>query len=125
MGAESVWRTWKPYVLIAVLAVAAIYWFTSQSSLASLKDGSYACTGVYVNESGKYEALTDETGRRLYAEATVENGKPVSLSSDVGVSMTKSEISELKMRTKGNSHFTVTDDHAVQMYDAVACDLED
>lgn len=123
MVAESVWRSWKPYAVIAVVTIAAVLWFNSQSSFASLKDGSYECTGVYVNDSGKYEYLTDDAGNRMYAQASIRDGKLVSMSGDGG-ELTSTDLSDLTMRIKGNTHFNVTDDHAVKMYNAVACDLE-
>lgn len=121
METKSAWRTWKPYAGIGAATLAAYWWFSSESSLAPLKDGSYECTGVYVNGSGKYEALTNDAGNRFYGEASIRDGELVSLSGDVA--LTSAQIKGMTMRTKGNSHFHVTDDPAMKMYDAVACDL--
>ena len=116
----SVWRTWKPYAAIAVVAVGGIWWWNSQSSFAALKDGAYDCGAVFVNEDGKYEVLTDEAGNRMYADATVEDGDVVAVSADHALST--AELSSLTVRAKGDSHFHVTDDPAMHSYNAIACD---
>lgn len=120
MNEGSLWRTWKPYAVIAVIGIGAIWWWNSQSSFAALKDGAYDCVGVYVNESGKYEVLTDDSGNRFYGAATVQGGKVVELTGDS--SLTSAQLSSLTVRTTGDSHFHVTDDPATRMYNAVACD---
>jgi len=120
MAEESVWKTWKPYAVIVVLAIAGIWWWNSQSSFAALKDGSYACQGVYVNESNKYEVLTDDAGNRYSGSATVSRGEVVSLAGDTPFSA--GQLASLTIRTKGDSHFHATDDPAMGMYYAVACD---
>lgn len=121
MANDSVWRTWKPYAVIAIGVIVAIWWWNSQSSFAQLKDGAYDCVAVYVNESGKYEPLTDSSGNRFYGSARVQAGNVVQLSGDTSVS--SSQISSLTVRTKGNSHFHVTDDPVMHSYNAIACDF--
>jgi len=120
MSESSVWRTWKPYAVIAALAVGGIWWWNSQSSLAALKDGPYTCTAVFVNADGKYSALTDDAGNRMYADAVVDGGEVVSLSA--GQTITSVDLASLIVRSKGDSHFHVTDDPAMHSYDAIACD---
>ena len=53
LSEQSVWNTWKPYAIIGAIAVGGFWWYSSQSPMATLKDGAYDCVGVYVNESGK------------------------------------------------------------------------
>lgn len=120
MAEESAWRTWKPYAVIVVLAIAGIWWWSSQSSFAALKDGSYACQGVYVNESNKYEVLVDDAGGSYLGSARVSGGEVVSLSGDTPLS--SAQVTSLTVRTTGDSHFHATDDPAMRMYYAVACD---
>jgi hypothetical protein len=121
MADQSVWRTWKPYAVLVAIAVAAIWWWNTQSPMAQLKDGSYDCIGVYVNESGKYEILTGSDGASYQGTATVQGGELVQLSGSS--SLTASQLASLTMRKTGDSHFHVTDDPAVKMYNAVACDF--
>lgn len=120
MAEESAWRTWKPYAVIVVLAIAGIWWWSSQSSFAALKDGSYACQGVYVNESNKYEGRVDDAGGSYLGSARVCGGEVVSLSGDTPLS--SAQVTSLTVRTTGDSHFHATDDPAMRMYYAVACD---
>ena len=117
---DSVWRTWKPYALVAVIAAACVWWYTNQSSIATLRDGEYRCQAVFVNEAGKYEVLQDSTGQGYVGVATVQGGEVVGLSG--ASSLTRSELAHLTLRTKGNKHFHVTDDPAVHSYYAIACD---
>ena len=121
MSEYSVWRTWKPYAAIAVVAIGAFWWFNNQSSLASLKDGQYDCTAVFVNSSGKYEILVDEAGTPYPpATAMVQGGDLVSLSS--ASALTSDQLDALTVKTRGNSHFEATDDPAAHSYNAIACD---
>lgn len=121
MQEYSIWRTWKPYVAMVVLAVGAAWWYTSQSSFAKLKDGAYACTAVHVNASGKYEVLVDEGGTPYPAiSASVRNGRLASMSGDTP--MPADQLSSLTVRKSGTSHFHATDDPAMHSYNAVACD---
>jgi len=118
---ESVWRTWKPYAVIAALAIGGIWWWNSQSSFAALKDGPYNCTAVFVNADGKYEVLVDASGNRMYADATVDDGNLVALSADSALS--SADLAQLTIKPKGDSHFTATDDPAMHSYNAMACDF--
>lgn len=120
MNETSLWRTWKPYAAIAAIAIGGIWWWNSQSTLATLKDGPYNCAAVFVNEDGKYEMLTDDAGNRMYADATVDGGEVVALSADHALST--AELASLTVRTKGDSHFHMTDDPAMHSYNAIACD---
>ena len=120
MNESSVWRTWKPYAAIAVLGIGGIWWWNSQSSFAALKDGAYSCVAVFVNADGKYEMLTDDTGNRMYADATVQDGEVVELAADQALS--SPDLASLALRSTGDSHFHVTNDPAVHSYNAIACD---
>lgn len=97
------------------------WWYSSQSSLATLKDGEYDCVGVYVNESGKYEILTRGNGSRFDGSATVDDGELVALKGDT--EMSASQIASLTLRSSGTSSFLVTDDPAMKMYNAITCDF--
>lgn len=123
MGERSIWGTWKPYAVIGVLFVAGFWWWNSQAPFAPLKDGAYDCLGVYVNDSGKYEILIDDAGSQLRATARVEGGELRALTGDT--SLSSGQLTSLTMRTKGTTHFHVTDDPAIKMYNAVACDYSD
>lgn len=120
---ESLWRTWKPYAVIAAVCIGGIWWWNSQSSFAGLKNGAYSCTAVFVNAEGKYEVLTDQAGIRMSADATVRNGNLVKLSADTA--MSSADLTKLTIKPKGNSHFTATDDPAMHSYNAIACDFSD
>lgn len=118
---ESLWRTWKPYAVIAAVCIGGIWWWNSQSSFAGLKDGSYSCTAVFVNAERKYEVLTDQAGNRMLADARVSNGNLVKLSA--GTAMSSADLAKLTIKPKGNSHFTATDDPAMHSHNAIACDF--
>lgn len=124
MSEDSIWRTWKPYAVIAVVIAGAFWWYTSQSSFANLKDGAYDCRPVFVNESGKYQVLVDEDGNP-YPEisATVQGGELVDMSG--GTPLPSDQLASLTIRKSGTSHFHVTDDPAMHSYNAVACDYAD
>jgi len=118
---DSIWRTWKPYAAIAAVVAGAIWWYTSQSSIAKLKDGAYDCQAVFVNESGKYQVLVDEAGDPYPSiSATVRSGRLASMSGNTP--MPADQLSSLTVRKSGTSHFHVTDDPAMHSYNAVACD---
>ncbi|WP_144720137.1 hypothetical protein [Agrococcus jejuensis] len=119
MSEVSVWKTWKPYAVLAVVGVGGGWWYLNQAPFAPLNDGTYACTGVYVNESGKYETLTDAAGNGFSAEATVRDGVMTSLS---GSAPFDGQRADLVFHSRGTSHFHVTDDAATRMYYAMACD---
>jgi len=122
MSEDSIWRTWKPYAVAIAAVAAAIWWYTSQSSFAKLKDGDYNCQAVFVNESGKYEVLVDDSGNP-YSEisAEIRNGRLTGMSGDSP--MSADQLSSLTVRKSGTSHFHVTDDPAMNSYNAVACDF--
>ena len=118
---DSIWRTWKPYVVIAAALALAFWWHTSQSSFATLKDGNYNCQAVFVTENGKYQLLADEAGNPYpTVSATVRSGALVDLAGDTP--MPSDQLASLTLRTSGTSHFHVTDDPALHSYYAVACD---
>ncbi len=116
---ESVWRTWKPYAVLAAAAVGVVWWFNSQSPVAGLKDGAYACNAVFVNDAGKYEVLTDG-GEALAATAKVQGGQVIELVASSA--LTSSELASLTLRKSGSSHFHVADEPATHSYNAIACD---
>lgn len=120
MATDSIWRTWKPYAAVVVVVVVGAWWWNSQSPMAQLKDGAYACVGVYVNDSGKYEILTDASGAAFQGTATIDNGELVYLVGSAPVAA--EQLASLTMRKSGDSHFHVTDDPAMRMYNAIACD---
>lgn len=120
MKVDSIWRTWKPYVAIPVVVGAALWWYSTQASFAVLKDGSYECQPVYVNEAGKYESLVDSAGNAYTGSATVEDGELVGLVGEE--SMSPDQLATLTMRKRGRSHFHVTDEQVLHSYNAAACD---
>lgn len=120
MAEDSIWRKGWTYVIIIGLAVAGIWWFTTQTSALPLKDGSYNCHAVFVNADNKYQILVDSAGSQYRGQATVRGGKLVSLTG--GTAMSASEVARLTVRSKGDSHFHATDDPAMHSYYAVACD---
>ncbi|GAA1233062.1 hypothetical protein JOF42_000791 [Microbacterium phyllosphaerae] len=121
MEERTMWRTWKPYAVLAVLAIGGIWWWNAQSPFATLQDGSYSCTGVYVNEDSKYEILVDSAGQRYSGTARVEGGELVELAG--ATPLTTTQISRLMLKSTGTTKFHVTDDPATKMYNAIACEL--
>lgn len=123
MSEDSIWRTWKPYAAIVAAVAGAIWWYTSQSSFAKLKDGAYDCQAVFVNESGKYEILVKKSGSPFPPiSATVRDGRLASISGSTA--MPTDQLSSLTVRKSGSSKFHVTDDPAMHSYNAVACDYD-
>lgn len=120
MAEDSIWRKGWTYIIIMGLAVAGVWWVTTQSSALPLKDGRYSCQAVFVNADKKYEVLVDSAGNRMHGEATIRGGKLISLSADTA--MSASDVARLTVRSKGDSHFHATDDPAAHSYYAVACD---
>ena len=124
MTEDSIWRTWKPYAVVAVGIAGAFWWYTSQSSFARLKEGGYDCRAVFVNASGKYELLVDEDGNPYPTiSATVRGGMLDHLAGNTAVP--SDQLASLTVTKRGNSHFHVTDDPAGHSYNAVACDYAD
>lgn len=124
---DSIWRTWKPYVAIAVaipvVIGGAFWWYLNESSFARLKDGPYDCRAVFVNASGKYELLVDEAGDPYASiSATVRGGALASMSGDTP--MPSDQLASLTLRKSGTSHFHVTDDPVAHSYNAVVCDYD-
>jgi hypothetical protein len=118
---HSTSRTWKPFAVVAVVIIGAFWWYSNQSSVASLKDGAYDCQAVFVNESGKYQVVVDEDGKPYPAiSATVRGGDLVEMSGDTAVP--SDQLASLTLRKRGTTHFHVTDDPALHSYNAVACD---
>lgn len=120
MNSDSIWRTWKPYAVLAVLAIAGFWWWNSQSPAARLKDGVYDCVAVFVNQSNKYEVYVDSDGREFTGYARVQNGEITSYSAPNALSWLSGV--ELTVRKSGSSHFHATQDPAMHSYDALACD---
>lgn len=122
MPEDSIWRTWKPYAAVVAALAAGIWWYTSQSSFAKLKDGDYNCRAVFVNESGKYQVLVDESGKPYPSiSGVIRDGRLAGLSGDSP--MPADQLSSLTVRKSGTSHFHATDDPAMHSYNAVACDF--
>jgi len=76
---------------------------------------------IRVDIASKYEILTQENGSRFDGSETVGDGELVALKGDT--EMSASQIASLTLRSSGTSHFLVTDDPAVKMYNAIACDF--
>lgn len=95
---RSIWRTWKPYVVLAILAGGAIWWWNDQSPFASPRDGVYACALVDIGSDGKYTRLTDATGT-----AEVRDGELRRVEAAEG----KLSIEGVTMQPRGTSHFRV------------------
>ena len=123
MPEDSIWRTWKPYAAAIAAIAVAIWWYTNQSSFAKLQDGNYSCKAVFVNASGKYQILVDESGTAYPPiSAKVSNGRLAGMSGNSP--MSADQLSSLTVRKSGTSHFHVTDDPAGHSYNAVACDFD-
>jgi hypothetical protein len=118
---DSIWRTWKPYAGIAAALAGAMWWYTNQSSFATLKNGDYACQAVFVAQDGKYQLGVDEAGNRYPgASATVRGGEVVRLAAET--EMPAEQVAAMAVLNKGTSHFLITDDPAPHSYWAFACD---
>lgn len=120
MQADEIWRTWKPYAVIALLLAGGIWWYNNQSSLATLKSGTYDCAAVFVNHSKKYETYTDESGQPYFGQAQVQGGEVINYSAP-NVLAWQGGV-RIVVRERGTSHFHATQDPAVHSYDALACD---
>lgn len=118
---DSIWRTWKPYAGIAAALAGALWWYTSQSSFATLEDGEYACQAVFVAQDGKYQLAVDEAGSPYPgASAAVRDGEVVRLAGETEIP--SEQVAALAVLSKGTSHFLLTDDPAPHSYSALACD---
>lgn len=124
MDEDSIWRTWKPYAVIVAVVAGAIWWYSSQSSFAKLKDGDYNCRAVFVNASGKYQVIVDDAGNPYPGiSATIRDGALVDMAGDMPIP--SDQLASLTLRKSGTSHFHVTNDPAIHSYNAVACDYAD
>ena len=97
------WRTRKPYVIIAILLVAVIaafWWWNDQSPFATPKDGSYACSLVEIGADGKYTLLTSEPGA-----AEVEGGEVISVTAAGG----SLALDGMTVQPRGTAHFRVVE----------------
>lgn len=119
MSNESVWRTWKPYAVLAALALVGIWWWNNKSPAAELKAGTYDCVAVFVDASNKYVILTDG-GRELTGFARVQGGEVTSYSAPNALGWQSG--AHITVRKSGTSHFHATQDPAVHSYNALACD---
>lgn len=120
MAEESIWRTWKPYVVIGGLAIAGIWWWNTQSPAAQLKDGIYDCQAVFVNASNKYEIYTDGSGASFDGYARVDGGEVTSYSAPNALGWVNGK--SITVRKSGTSSFHATQDPAAHSYDALACE---
>lgn len=120
MSSDSIWRTWKPYAVMAVLAIAGIWWWTAQSPAAQLKDGVYDCVAVFVNQSNKYEVYVDDSGRQFTGHARVQGGEVTSYSAPNALGWRSG--ADITVRKSGISRFHATQDPAMHSYDALACE---
>lgn len=120
MNEDSIWRKGWTYVILTAVAIAGIWWVATQTSALPLKDGDYSCQAVFVNEETKYEIVVDAEGGGYPGYATVQAGELSALGGDSD--MNDSDLARLTVRTKGSSHFHVTDDPAMHSYYAMACD---
>lgn len=76
---------------------------------------------MFVAQNGKYQLAVDEAGNRLPgASATVRNAEVVILAGNTEVP--SEQLAALAVRSKGTSHFLITDDPAPHSYYALACD---
>ena len=120
MSTDSIWRTWKPYAVIAVLAIAGFWWSNSQSPAVQLKDGVYDCVAVYVNQSNTYEVYVDDSGHQFAGYARVQDSEVTSYSAPNALGWRSG--ADITVRKSGSSHFHATQDPAMHSYDALACD---
>lgn len=125
MTSKSLWRTWKPYAMIAIVAVGALWWWNSQSPIAALSDGSYACTLVDIGSDGKYMQVTDSSGTLPEGAAEVQNGEVTQFSA-AGAPLA---LDDVTIQPRGTTHFRVFEGHAGALANpvgmAIACTLAD
>lgn len=123
MTSESIWRTWKPYAVIAVVGVGAIWWWNSQSPAAALDDGSYSCTLVDIGSDGKYSQVTNESGTLPEGTAEVQNGQVVRIDA-AGGTLT---LDDVTIQPRGTTHFRVFEGEVGALANpvgmAIACTL--
>lgn len=98
---QTIWRTWKPYVVIAVLAAGAAWWWNDQSPFASPQDGAYACELVDIGSDGKYTRIADATT----GTAEVRDGKLLQVEAAGG----NLPVDGVTMQPRGVSHFRVVE----------------
>lgn len=97
----SVWRTKKPYVVVAILGVGvivALWWWNDQSPFAAPRDGTYTCELVEIGSDGKYTRMTNATGG-----AEVSDGKVTSVDA-AGANLA---LSEVTVQPRGTAHFRI------------------
>ena len=125
MTSESAWRTWKPYAVIAIAGVGALWWWNSQSPVAALADGSYACTLVDIGSDGKYTLVTNSSGTLSEGAAEVQNGDVLQISA-AGGSLT---LDGMTIQPRGTTHFRVFEGEVGALANpvgiAIACTLAD
>ena len=103
MTSENPWRTWKPYAVIAIVAAGALWWWNSQSPIAALNDGTYACELVDIGSDGKYSVVTDSSGTIPEGTAEVLDGVVVQISAAGG----SWPLSDVTIQPRGTSKFRV------------------
>lgn len=116
---QPLWKTWKPYAIIAVVAVVGAWWWNTLSPYATLKSGAYDCIAVFVNSGGKYELLVAD-GQSFPGFARVENGEVTSYSTPNILGW--SSGTESFVRSKGTKKFHATQEQAMHSYNALACE---
>lgn len=125
MTSESIWRTWKPYAVIAVVGAGALWWWTSQSPAAALSDGTYSCTLVDIGSDGKYSQVTSESGALSEGTADVQDGKVVQIVAAGGTLA----LSDVTVQPRGTTHFRVFEGKVGALANpvgvAIACTLAD
>lgn len=119
MISKPLWKTWKPYAVVAIVAFGALWWWNAASPYATLKAGTYDCVAVYVNLEGKYELLVAD-GRSFEGHARVEEGKVASYSTPNVLEW--STDTQPIVRSKGTTKFHATQEQVVRGYNALACE---
>jgi len=120
MSTDALWRTWRRWVVIAVIVAASTSCSSTQSATAQLKAGVYDCVAVFVNQSGKYEMYVDDAGSQFTGFARVQGGEVTSYSAPNALGW-RSDV-EIVVRKSGSSRFHATQDPAAHSYDALACE---
>lgn len=106
--------------LLSIWSLVLLSGCASLSAVTQLKDGTYECLAVFVNQSNKYEIYADDEGRRLTGYARIQDGEVTSYSAPNALGW-RSGVA-LTVRKSGSSHFHATQDPAMHSYDALACD---